>query len=292
MYTSTTYYGGASPSPIHGVVEISGTSFATPDLAGTWYFHALGDSVVANSPQWGVCTLTVTAAGAFSGCTCVNDLNATATVTGGALTIDSAGQVTGTLSLSNGHNGSFPHGKLDPSKSLLALVETGGDLRGLFLAIEGGGTGISPYTLNVTKAGTGTGTVTSTPAGIDCGSTCSVPFDANAFMELTATPTIGSTFTGWSGDADCSDGPVTMTGDRTCTATFTLNASAQILTVSIGGSSGGSVSSAPSGIICPSTCAASFPSGAPVTLTATPNTGVSFANGGGRAPGPARASSQ
>ena len=76
--------------------------------------------------------------------------------------------------------------------------------------------------LSVTKAGTGEGTVTSTPAGIDCGSTCSAPFDENTAVTLTATPTTGSIFTGWSGDADCSDGTVTMAGARSCTATFNL----------------------------------------------------------------------
>ncbi len=36
------------------------------------------------------------------------------------------------------------------------------------------------YTLTVTKAGTGTGTVTSSPAGINCGSTCSASYTTAA----------------------------------------------------------------------------------------------------------------
>jgi len=51
----------------------------------------------------------------------------------------------------------------------------------------------------VTKMGTGVGSVTSTPAGIDCGMTCSAEFDANTMVTLTASPTTGTTFMGWSG---------------------------------------------------------------------------------------------
>jgi CARDB protein/List-Bact-rpt repeat protein/matrixin len=76
-------------------------------------------------------------------------------------------------------------------------------------------------TLTVTKAGGGAGTVTSSPTGIDCGATCSAAFADGAAVALTAAPAAGSTFAGWSGAADCSDGSVQMTSDLTCTATFT-----------------------------------------------------------------------
>jgi hypothetical protein len=45
--------------------------------------------------------------------------------------------------------------------------------------------------------------VSSIPAGIDCGATCSAPFDAGSSLKLTATPAKGSRFSGWSG-AGCS----------------------------------------------------------------------------------------
>jgi hypothetical protein len=77
----------------------------------------------------------------------------------------------------------------------------------------------STFTLAVSKTGTGTGTVTSAPAGINCGSTCSASFSSGAFVTLTAAPTTGSTFSGWSGTG-CTTGTVTMTGNITCTATF------------------------------------------------------------------------
>src|SRR4029453_16101587 len=60
-------------------------------------------------------------------------------------------------------------------------------------------TGGSPQTLTVTKSGTGAGPVTSNPAGINCGGTCSASFSFNSGVTLTAAASAGSTFTGWSG---------------------------------------------------------------------------------------------
>jgi hypothetical protein len=75
-------------------------------------------------------------------------------------------------------------------------------------------------TLTVTKAGGGSGTVTSSPAGIDCGASCSATFSDGATVALSAAAAAGSTFTGWTGAADCSDGSVQMTSDVACTANF------------------------------------------------------------------------
>jgi trimeric autotransporter adhesin len=54
-----------------------------------------------------------------------------------------------------------------------------------------------PFTVSVSRTGTGAGTVTSSPAGIACGTTCSADLAGN--VQLTATPTAGSAFTGWGG---------------------------------------------------------------------------------------------
>ncbi len=75
-------------------------------------------------------------------------------------------------------------------------------------------------TLTVTKIGVGTGIVTSVPAGINCGSACTAPFDGGTVVNLTATPNPTFVFGGWTGDADCVDGVVTMDVDKTCTAAF------------------------------------------------------------------------
>lgn len=75
-------------------------------------------------------------------------------------------------------------------------------------------------TLTVTKLGTGGGTVTSVPAGIACGATCQAQFPGGALISLKATPDIGSELGGFGGDADCTDGQVTLSADIICTATF------------------------------------------------------------------------
>jgi RHS repeat-associated protein len=54
-------------------------------------------------------------------------------------------------------------------------------------------------TLSISKSGSGSGTVTSSPAGINCGATCSAAYAAGTVVTLTATPAADSTFGGWSG---------------------------------------------------------------------------------------------
>ena len=43
-----------------------------------------------------------------------------------------------------------------------------------------------PFTLSVTKAGTGSGTVSSNPAGINCGADCSEAYSPGTVVTLTA----------------------------------------------------------------------------------------------------------
>jgi uncharacterized repeat protein (TIGR01451 family) len=79
-----------------------------------------------------------------------------------------------------------------------------------------------PHSLAVLKTGTGAGTVTSSPAGVNCGATCVATFLSGTNVTLTATPAAGSRFASWSGDCTgtsrtCS---FTMTSDRMAVATF------------------------------------------------------------------------
>jgi hypothetical protein len=78
------------------------------------------------------------------------------------------------------------------------------------------------FTLTVQRAGTGTGDVLSVPAGIDCGATCTALFSSGSAVGLAASPTGGSTFTGWSGGGCSGTGAcnLTMNSDQTVTATF------------------------------------------------------------------------
>ncbi len=126
--------------------------------------------------------------------------------------------------------------------------------------------------LTINRQGAGTGTVTSDPAAINCGNTCVAGFANGAVVTLTATPELGSTFGGWSGHADCSDGVVTMNVGKTCTATFDLIPS-YMLTVTRNGSGTGTVISSQPGISCGSTCQASYLQATPVDLFGYPDMG-------------------
>lgn len=72
--------------------------------------------------------------------------------------------------------------------------------------------GTTSYALNVTRAGAGAGTVTSSPAGIQCGTACTASFASGTTVTLTAAAAAGSVFSGWSG---------TCTGAGTCSTTLT-----------------------------------------------------------------------
>lgn len=81
------------------------------------------------------------------------------------------------------------------------------------------------FSLDLEKQGSGSGTVTSSPAGIDCGPTClaaSFPFTTGTLVELDVTPESGSWFAGWTGDDDCQDGLLWMDEARSCAAAFEL----------------------------------------------------------------------
>lgn len=71
--------------------------------------------------------------------------------------------------------------------------------------------------LNVALAGNGTGTVISSPAGINCPAACSATFPPNTQVTLTETPGSNDAFTSWAG---------ACTGSATCS--LTLDASTSI----------------------------------------------------------------
>jgi len=133
----------------------------------------------------------------------------------------------------------------------------------------------SNHVLTVSKSGTGTGSVASTPSGIACGTVCSASYPSGGTVTLTPAAPAGSTFSGWSGDC---------TGTGTCTVTMdvdhSVTASFQLvrptLTVTKVGSGTGKVTSSPAGITCGSICSATFQLGASVTLKASAAAGSRF----------------
>ncbi|MGD1078966.1 MAG: alkaline phosphatase family protein [Candidatus Sulfotelmatobacter sp.] len=152
----------------------------------------------------------------------------------------------------------------------------------LFLAACGGGTGMATqpppplsFQLSVVPPATGAGTVTSTPPGINCPTTCTASFAKNTQITLTATAGTNYSFGGWSGNCSgtgtCS---LMITTAASVTAAFTRDYG---LTVTAPPAGAGTVTSDPAGINCPTTCAAAFPQNTQVMLAATPGSNYSFA---------------
>ncbi len=102
-----------------------------------------------------------------------------------------------------------------------ALVGGPGENSSVGSAWVFGSSSAAQYTLTVTRAGAGSGTVTG--ADISCPGTCSHDYAQGTVVSLTASAAAGSTFAGWSG-GDCSGThacQVSMTSDTSVTATFT-----------------------------------------------------------------------
>jgi Divergent InlB B-repeat domain/Cep192 domain 4 len=124
--------------------------------------------------------------------------------------------------------------------------------------------------ITVTKVGSGS--VTSAPAGINCGADCIGDYEPNRVVTLRATPAPGFGFVGFTGACSTSSTTcqVTMRGATTVTATF----ASFPLTVTTTGTGGGTVSG--NGIACVqpfrvgNDCAGSYPARTQVTLTAAP----------------------
>jgi len=79
------------------------------------------------------------------------------------------------------------------------------------------------FTLTVSKTDIGQGTVTSSPAGINCGTACSSDYVIRTTVTLTASPALGSVFMGWGGGCDTTNGAtctVTMNAAKSVTADF------------------------------------------------------------------------
>ena len=80
------------------------------------------------------------------------------------------------------------------------------------------------HTVSVASVRGGLGRVTSTPAGVDCGSACVASFAHGELVTFTAEPEPGSTFLGWSDSGGACSGvgtcSITVSATRTLSASF------------------------------------------------------------------------
>ncbi len=97
---------------------------------------------------------------------------------------------------------------------------------------------LAPRTLTVLGGGVGAGSVTSTPAGVNCSigagtatGSCAVAFADATSVALTAAPATGSTFAAWGGACSGLACVLAMTSARSVTATFNGSSSASQSTV-------------------------------------------------------------
>jgi serine protease len=105
---------------------------------------------------------------------------------------------------------------------------------------------VATYGVAVSRSGSGSGTVTSSVAGITCGSTCAAEFPSGSALTLTAVPDSGSVFLGWQGGcAGLGTCPLTMDGEKAVTAIFSTAPAGLSLspaTIAFGGQSMGTTS--------------------------------------------------
>jgi len=275
--TSVCTTGGINGSTV--VSLTAGTCTIAANQAGNANYYAapqmtknvtIDVPIVAKSPQT-IGTITFAPAILMLGGTTVISATATSglsvkfksistdicTVSGRTVTSVAAG--TCTIAANQAGNATY---KAAPQKSKSIIVSGG-----------------SQYTLIVTKSGGGT--VSSSPAGINCGTDCSGDYLSGTLVTLTAIPENGSTFTGWNGES-CSGNAntciVSMTAFKAMNATFST---AYPLVVTKQGTGSGTVISNLSGISCGTDCSAYYASGISVTLTATVLTGATFSGWGG-----------
>jgi uncharacterized repeat protein (TIGR02543 family) len=154
-------------------------------------------------------------------------------------------------------------------QAVSCTVQMDGDRQvGAAWAPAGGST--AQLTVNVAGGGHVSG------GSIDCPSTCVANVALNSAVTLTASPSDGYVFSGWTGGCTgtaptCT---VTMTAAAAVTATFTQ---ANVLAVTISGN--GAVTGGSGAINCgggASICSANFAAGATVSLVATPAVGATF----------------
>jgi endoglucanase len=309
-YSLTVTKNGTGSGTVAGGTINCGTACSASFTSGTTVtLTATAASGSAFSMWGGACT--------GSSATCVLSMTASRSVTatfntsgGGtsyALTVTKSGNGTGTVTSSTGGINCGTTCSANIASGTAVTLTAAAGASSTFGGWSGACTGTSPtctvtmtaaqsvgaafnapvndITLMVTKSGTGSGTVTSSTGGLNCGTVCNVIYASGTVVTLTATAATGSTFAGWSGACTNLTGTctVTMSTSRTVTATFnTSGGTTFALTVSKSGTGTGTVTSSTGGINCGTACGpVNIASGTSVTLTATAASGSTFAGWSG-----------
>jgi len=132
------------------------------------------------------------------------------------------------------------------------------------------------FALTVSKVGSGSGAVASSPwSTIDCGSSCTATYGRGTVVTLTASPEGESRFEGWEGPCSGS-GPCSVTIDAAKTVTARFVAPDREVVAELFGSGQGTVTSRPAGLRCPPTCSAIFPGQSVLELRASARPGSRF----------------
>ena len=98
---------------------------------------------------------------------------------------------------------------------------------------------VPSFTLTVAKSGAGT--VTSNTGGINCGASCSAQFTSGATVQLTATPSSGSSFGSWAGCGSSVGNVCTVAMDAAKSVTATFILSPNITTATLPAATAGTV---------------------------------------------------
>ena len=169
-------------------------------------------------------------------------------------------------------------------------------LAAVFLvALSAGPAAAATVTVEIVRGGTGHGTITSTPAGINCtmgpngpSGTCEAQFEEGTKVRLKATAAPNSKFVGWAPTRTCPKPTFTVQAGEPilCQPVFEITEPSEFLLQAIpegsgtvtstdGETSTNCTSDADAGTVT-GVCAAIYPAGAVVTLTATPAEGWTF----------------
>ena len=233
-------------------VPVSGITGATAVTAGWWHHSCalLGDGTVRcwGDNQWGQLGNGTT-----------TDSPSPVTMSGTGVTWTSSDTSVATIDATGRATG------VGAGTATITATDASGASASTTLTVLG------EANLTVFRTGAGTGTVTSNPAGINCGTDCSEAYVSGTVVTLTATASSNSTFAGWSGCDTVSGATCTVTVSSGRTATAAFNLKTFVLTVNRTGLLGGqgSVTSNPSGISCGSDCSEAYTSGTVVTLNAS-----------------------